>query len=144
VTERTRHEQTTEAAPAAAAPRPVGGPPLLALQRKAGNRAAMAMLQRKGADAPPPAPLPPDLAARFGNDLRVQYSSPQAQQIGAEAFAQGNVVHVATPPEAPLPHEAVHVIQQQAGVQLDEAEGAEHEAEEPGASAPPAPPPPPR
>jgi hypothetical protein len=143
-----RKAQETDAGPAGAAPAgPIGGTnpaALLALQRSAGNAATLAHLQRK-ATGENVAGLPENLLAtiesRAGvdlSDVRVHYNSSEPQALQAGAFAQGSDIHVAPGQERHLPHEAWHVVQQRAGVQLPgaaEDEGLESEADEAGTRA---------
>lgn len=68
------------------------------------------------------AALPSDLATNITqlsgvdvSDVRVHTQSGRPQSIGAEAFAEGNQIHLGTGAQAHLPHEAWHVVQQKQG-----------------------------
>ncbi len=50
----------------------------------------------------------------MGN-VRVHYNSLAPVQLGAQAFTQGNDIHLAPGAERHLPHEAWHVVQQAQG-----------------------------
>ncbi|WP_445173411.1 DUF4157 domain-containing protein [Microcoleus sp.] len=79
------------------------------------------------------------------DDVRVHYNSPKPAQLQALAYAQGTEIHVASGQEQHLPHEAWHVVQQMQGrvrptmqtkgVQINEDEGLEREADEIGLKA---------
>lgn len=49
------------------------------------------------------------------NDVNVHYNSDKPAQLNAEAYAQGNDIHLASGQEKHLPHEAWHVVQQKQG-----------------------------
>jgi hypothetical protein len=90
--------------------------------------------------------LPDNLKAGIENlsgysmdDVSVHYNSQKPAQIQAHAYAQGNDIHLASGQEKHLPHEAWHVVQQRqgrvrptmqmAGVQVNDDEGLEKEAD---------------
>ena len=53
-----------------------------------------------------------------GHDLSnvdVHYNSPEPENMGALAYAQGNEIHLAPGQEQHLPHEAAHIVQQREG-----------------------------
>lgn len=49
------------------------------------------------------------------NDVKVHTNSSKPEQVGAQAFAQGNDIHLGPGQEKHLPHEAWHVVQQKQG-----------------------------
>lgn len=66
--------------------------------------------------------LPNDLKAGLENlgqvdlsDVKVNYNSSQPKEVGAEAFAAGNQIHLAPGKEEHLPHEGWHTVQQKQG-----------------------------
>jgi hypothetical protein len=73
------------------------------------------------------------------DDVRVHYNSPKPAQLQALAYTQGTDIHVAPGQEKHLPHEAWHVVQQKQGrvqptmqlrgVNVNDNEGLEHEAD---------------
>jgi hypothetical protein len=79
------------------------------------------------------------------SDVRVHYNSAQPAQMQALAYTQGTDIHVGPGQEQHLPHEAWHVVQQKqgrvqptmqaTGVQINDDEGLEHEADVMGAQA---------
>jgi hypothetical protein len=80
------------------------------------------------------------------DDVRVHTNSSKPAALQALAYAQGTDIHVAPGQERHLPHEAWHVIQQaqgrvqptmqmQSGVQVNDDQGLEHEADVMGAEA---------
>lgn len=90
--------------------------------------------------------LPDDLKAGVENlsgysldDVRVHYNSPKPAQLQAHAYTQATEIHVASGQEEHLPHEAWHVVQQMQGrvkptmqmkgVEINDDEGLEREAE---------------
>jgi hypothetical protein len=90
--------------------------------------------------------LPDNLKAGIENlsgysmdDVSVHYNSPKPEQIQAHAYAQGADIHLASGQEKHLPHEAWHVVQQRqgrvrptiqmSGVQVNDDEGLEREAD---------------
>jgi len=89
--------------------------------------------------------LPADLKSGIENlsgmdldDVKVHYNSSKPDQLNAQAFAQGNNIHLAPGQEAHLPHESWHVEQQKQGrvkptIQqtgdINDAEGLEQEAD---------------
>lgn len=76
------------------------------------------------------------------NDVKVHYNSSKPTQLHALAYAQGTDIHIAPGQEKHLPHEAWHVVQQKQGrvqptmqlrgVNVDDNEGLEKEADEMG------------
>jgi hypothetical protein len=118
------HERAPVPAPAAPSAAPlaprVQASGLLALQRRAGNRAAVAQLRRTQAaeSGGLPAQLRADIEALSGQSLegtKVHYDSPEPRKVGAYAFAQGDDIHLAPGEERHLPHEAWHITQQRSG-----------------------------
>lgn len=90
--------------------------------------------------------LPDDLKAGVENlsgysldDVRVNYNSPKPAKLQALAYTQGTEIHVAPGQEEHLSHEAWHVVQQKQGrvkptmqmkgVQINDDEGLEREAD---------------
>jgi len=91
--------------------------------------------------------LPDNLKAGVENlsgismdDVRVHYNSSKPTQLQALAYTQGTEIHVASGQEKHLPHEAWHVIQQaqgrvqptmqlKDGVEVNDDQGLEHEAD---------------
>ncbi len=79
------------------------------------------------------------------DDVRVHYNSAKPAQLQAHAYAQGTEIHLASGQEKHLPHEAWHVVQQKQGrvtptiqmkgLQINDDEGLEKEADVMGASA---------
>ncbi|MDR0657635.1 MAG: DUF4157 domain-containing protein [Mediterranea sp.] len=79
------------------------------------------------------------------DDVRVHYNSPQPAQLQALAYTQGTDIHVAPGQEKHLGHEAWHVVQQMQGrvqptmqlqgVNVNDNEGLEHEADRMGEKA---------
>ncbi|MDQ1254665.1 MAG: hypothetical protein QG646_3935 [Euryarchaeota archaeon] len=74
------------------------------------------------------------------SDVRVHYNSSNPAEVGALAYTQGTNIHVAPGQEKHLPHEAWHVVQQaqgrvkptiqlKDGVQVNDDEGLENEAD---------------
>ncbi|BCL33739.1 DUF4157 domain-containing protein [Nostoc sp. MS1] len=73
------------------------------------------------------------------DDVRVHYNSSKPSQLKALAYTQGTEIHVAPGQEKHLPHEAWHVVQQMQGrvkptmqmkgVQMNDDEGLEREAD---------------
>ncbi|WP_331351009.1 DUF4157 domain-containing protein [Cellvibrio sp. UBA7671] len=87
-----------------------------------------------------------NLSGMSMDHVKVHYNSSQPAQLNAHAFAQGSDIHVAPGQEQHLPHEAWHVVQQaqgrvkptmqmKEGVQVNDDEGLEHEADVMGAKA---------
>lgn len=76
------------------------------------------------------------------DDVKVHYNSDKPAQLNALAYAQGTDIHVAPGQEKHLPHEAWHVVQQKQGrvhptvqlqgVNVNDNEGLEKEADEKG------------
>ncbi len=79
------------------------------------------------------------------DNVRVHYNSPKPAQLQALAYTQGTEIHVAPEQEKHLPHEAWHVVQQMQGrvkpttqmkgVQINDDEKLEHEADVMGGKA---------
>ena len=79
------------------------------------------------------------------NNVRVHYNSPKPAQLQALAYTQGTEIHVAPGQQEYLPHEAWHVVQQMQGrvkptmqmkgVQINDDEGLEREADVMGGKA---------
>ena len=80
------------------------------------------------------------------SDVRVNFNSDRPTQLSALACAQGNDIHLAPGQEKHLPHEAWHVVQQRQGrveptlqlkdgVQINDDQGLEREADVMGAKA---------
>ena len=77
--------------------------------------------------------------------VSVNMNSPQPGNVGAEAIAQDNNIHIAPGKEQHLPHEAWHVVQQRegrvqpttsvAGVAINDDPGLEKEADTMGQAA---------
>ncbi|BAY19480.1 hypothetical protein NIES21_53430 [Anabaenopsis circularis NIES-21] len=73
------------------------------------------------------------------DDVRVHYNSPKPTQLQALAYTQGTEIYVASGQEEHLPHEAWHVIQQmqgrvkptmqKKGVEINDEQGLEKEAD---------------
>ncbi len=75
---------------------------------RAGNRPGAAL----------PAPLLHGIQRLSGldlSDVTVHANSPRPAQLGAQAFAQGDHIHLAPGQQRHLPHEAWHVVQQRQG-----------------------------
>ncbi|MBD2595504.1 DUF4157 domain-containing protein [Nostoc spongiaeforme FACHB-130] len=96
--------------------------------------------------------LPDELKAGVENlsgysldDVKVHYNSPKPSQLQALAYTQGTEIHVAPGHEEHLPHETWHVVQQMQGrvkptmqmkgVQINDNEGLEKEADAMGKKA---------
>lgn len=105
-----------------------------------------APIQRQEDTIPNQTGLPDDLKAGVENlsgysldDVRVHYNSPKPAQLQALAYTQGTDILVAPGQERYLPHEAWHVVQQMQGrvnptmqmkgVQINDDEGLEREAD---------------
>ena len=80
--------------------------------------------------------LPDDLKSGIENlsgysmdDVKVHYNSDKPAQLNAFAYAQGTDIHVAPGQEQHLPHEAWHVVQQKQGMNVNDNEGLEKEAD---------------
>lgn len=79
------------------------------------------------------------------NDVQVHYHSPEPIKYEADAYAQGNQIHLSSGAESLLPHEAWHVVQQKQGrvsattqfhgAPINEDDGLEREADIMGARA---------
>ncbi|MDB9341178.1 MULTISPECIES: DUF4157 domain-containing protein [Cyanophyceae] len=86
-----------------------------------------------------------NLSGMAMDDVRVHYNSSKPSQLQALAYTQGTEIHVASGQERHLPHEAWHVVQQMQGrvkptiqakgVQVNDDEGLEEEADVMGARA---------
>lgn len=80
-------------------------------------------LQREQEATPPnqtgmPDNLKQGIESLSGKDMsavRVHYNSPKPAQLSAQAYAQGEDIHLGSGQEKHLPHEAWHVVQQQQG-----------------------------
>lgn len=103
-------------------------------------------IQKQEETIPNQTGLPDNLKAGIENlsgysldNVRVHYNSPKPTQLQALAYTQGTEIHVAPGQEKHLPHEAWHVVQQMQGrvkptmqmkgVQINDDEGLENEAE---------------
>lgn len=103
-------------------------------------------IQRQQDHTPNNTGLPDNLKAGIENlsgysmdDVSVHFNSPKPAQVQAHAYAQGTDIHLASGQEKHLPHEAWHVVQQRqgrvqptkniAGVQVNDDEGLEREAD---------------
>ncbi len=80
------------------------------------------------------------------SNTRVHYNSAKPAQLQAQAYAQGDHIHVAPGQEKHVPHEAWHVVQQKQGrvqptrqlkkkIAINDDKGLEHEADRMGAKA---------
>lgn len=79
------------------------------------------------------------------NDIRVHYNSPDPAEVDALAYTQGTEIHVGPGQEQHLAHEAWHVVQQMQGrvrptrqtkgVEINDDEGLEKEADRMGTKA---------
>lgn len=80
------------------------------------------------------------------DDVKVHYNSDKPAQLQAHAYAQGTAIHLGSGQEKHLPHEAWHVVQQKqgrvkptmqmkGGVQVNDDQGLETEADVMGAKA---------
>lgn len=49
------------------------------------------------------------------DDVKVHYNSSKPAELNAEAYDQGKSIHLASPQQKHLPHEAWHVVQQKQG-----------------------------
>jgi len=134
-------DHDTDRAPA---PRADLGSVLLQLQRSHGNHYVQRLVDQ-GRSVPGtriPDGIRTALERRSGADLsgvRVHYNSPRPATLNADAYTQGEEIHVAPGQERHLAHEAWHVVQQrqgrvrathaEAGVALNEDGGLEREAD---------------
>jgi len=73
------------------------------LQEKIDNNTGMPDELKEGVE---------NLSGEDMSDVKVTYNSDKPAQIGANAYASGNDIHVAPGQEKSLPHEAWHVVQQ--------------------------------
>jgi|GEM_PF-3178213 len=121
--------------------------PLQAKGDKTGNRPDSSVEQRPNKTGMPDA-LKAGVESLSGyslDDVKVHYNSPKPAQLQALAYTQGTEIHVASGQEEHLPHEAWHVVQQMQGrvkptmqmkgVQINDDEGLEKEADVMGAKA---------
>jgi hypothetical protein len=136
---------------------------LLSLQSSAGNRAVAGLAQRwrdgsgdagllqeaRRNETGLPDELKSGIESLSGislDDVRVHYGSSQPAELGALAYAQGSDIHLAPGQERHLAHEAWHAVQQaqgrvqatkqlQNGVQVNDDQSLEHEADAMGAKA---------
>lgn len=91
-----------------------------------GNQAMLAYLSRQSEQSKPAdagKPLSDSLREKFErksgvplDDVRVHYNSDKPEQLGAEAYAQGNEIHIGPGNEQDLEHEVGHVVQQKQGL----------------------------
>ncbi|MDO4549158.1 MAG: DUF4157 domain-containing protein [Clostridia bacterium] len=91
-----------------------------------GNQAMLAYLGGQSDQSKPAAtgePLSDALRKKFErksgvplDDVRVHYNSDKPEQLGAEAYAQGNEIHIGPGNEQDLEHEVGHVVQQKHGI----------------------------
>ncbi|MBU7581350.1 MAG: DUF4157 domain-containing protein [Nostoc sp. TH1S01] len=133
--------------------------PKLAIQRREEQSETLqakpenTLLQRQAElKTPNQTGLPNNLKAGVENlsgysldNVRVHYNSPKPAQLQALAYTQGTDIHVAPGQEQHLPHEAWHVVQQMQGrvkptmqmkgLQINENEALEREADEMGREA---------
>ncbi|WNJ96742.1 DUF4157 domain-containing protein [Vibrio ruber] len=83
------------------------------------------------------------LSGHAMDDVKVHYNSAKPAQLNAHAYAQGSDIHLAPGQEKHLPHEAWHVVQQKqgrvkptmqmkSGVNINDDQGLEKEADEMG------------
>lgn len=107
------------------------------VQKKANNSTGLPDKLKSGVE---------DLSGISMDDVKVHYNSSQPAQLNAQAYAQGNHIHIAPGQEKHLPHEAWHVVQQKQGrvkatmqmkgtVHVNDDKGLEHEADVMGAKA---------
>jgi hypothetical protein len=94
--------------------------PVLAVQRRYGNRAAgrYAACLAKGNLTGLPDDLKTGIEALSGfslDEVRVHYNSAKPADLKALAYTQGKEIHVAPGQEKHLPHEAWHAVQQMQG-----------------------------
>lgn len=114
------------------------------------SAATSQVTQCAGGQAPEglPASLNAGIQALSGldvSDVRVHPNSNRPAALGAQAFAQGNNIHLAPGQDQHLPHEAWHVVQQRQGrvranlavgeVPVNDEARLEHEADVMGAKA---------
>lgn len=114
------------------------------LQAMANNYSAhhQQLLQKKGNDIGLPDSLKSGIENLSGysmDDVKVHYNSPKPAQLQALAYTQGTDIHVAPGQKEHLPHEAWHIVQQMQGrvkptmqmkgVQINDDEGLEREAD---------------
>ncbi len=141
----------TSATPASrekAVDNPLSLSPTVARQRKKLETAFGPALQRKTGPGGMPVALSSGIERLSGHDVSdvsVHVNSSRPQNVGAEAIAQGNDIHIAPGQERHLPHEAWHVVQQRegrvqpttsvAGVAVNDDPGLESEADRMGQAA---------
>lgn len=139
---------------------PSSGP--IQMQRRLGNQGTLAWLaghhgesatsendtNKSGAVTGMPSALQSGLEQLSNMDLssvRVRHNSEKPEQIGGEAFTQGQDIYLAPGQERHLPHEGWHVVQQMQGRvkptsqakdwSVNQDRGLEHEADTMGAKA---------
>lgn len=105
---------------------PFGNGSVSTLQQMAGqmgNQAMLAYLGQRSEPATAGKPLSDALREKFErksgvplDDVRVHYNSDQPEQLGAEAYAQGNEIFIGPGNEQDLEHELGHVVQQKQGL----------------------------
>lgn len=105
---------------------PFGNGSVSTLQQMAGQMGNQAMLACLGQRSEPSAegkPLSDALREKFErksgvplDDVRVHYNSDKPEQLGAEAYAQGNEIFIGPGNEQDLEHELGHVVQQKQGL----------------------------
>ena len=136
-------------------PRPRALAQLKASLKQTASVAGLAQLS-VGLQAKPAAPnrtgLPDRLKAGIEalsgmdlSDVRAHANSPKPAQLNAQAYAQGDEIHLAPGQDRHLAHEAWHVVQQRQGrvrptaqakgVSINDDQGLEHEADVMGARA---------
>lgn len=108
-----------------------------AIDQQSDNRTGLPDSLKSGVEA---------LSGMSLDHVRVHYNSPRPAQLHAHAFAQASDIHVAPGQERHVPHEAWHVVQQaqgrvrptlsmRDGVQVNDDQALEHEADTMGARA---------
>ncbi|MDJ0844483.1 eCIS core domain-containing protein [Crocosphaera sp.] len=119
--------------------------PPVQTKREEGNN-NQEIIQEKSEEQPNKTGLPDNLKTGVENlsgysldHVRVHYNSPKPAQLQALAYTQGTDIHVAPRQEQHLPHETWHVVQQMQGrvkptmqmqgVQINDDEGLEREAD---------------
>ena len=116
------------------------------------SRACGVPVQRAEVEQPNRTGLPDGLKSGLENlsgesldDVKVHYNSQQPAQVNALAYTQGTEIHVGPGQEKHLPHEGWHVVQQMRGivqptktvegVEINDSQVLEHEADRMGANA---------
>ena len=98
---------------------------LLQMASLLGNQGMLAFLEQQKESKPSATgkPLSDALREKFErksgvplDDVRVHYNSDKPEQLGAEAYAQGNEIHIGPGNEKDLEHEVGHVVQQKQGL----------------------------